>query len=85
MVYWETRLRAVAAVLAEHNLPLVTASGLVLVGMVANMFAVLFWGVLNRPSIVWVFCFAGIASWLFAAGILCLFPPSAASRHSRRR
>lgn len=81
----DSRLRAVASWLMDHNLPLAAASGLAIMGVIANGFAALFWGLLDRPEVIWVFSLAGVGSWLFGAGILCLFPPSGAPRHSKRR
>lgn len=77
--------RALLAWLTAHHLPLATASGLVVLGVIANLLAALMWGLLSRPDVVWVFAGSGIGAWLFAAALLCIFPPTAAARHKKGR
>lgn len=81
----DSGVRAGFAKLMEHNLPLAAASGLLVIGVVANVFSALLWGLIDNVRIIWVFSGIGIASWGLALGIFCIFPPTGAPRHAKGR
>lgn len=71
--------------LLEHDLVLAASSGLVVMGLIFNVFSFALYGFRVDPQLAFILSCLGIATWMFALALFMFFLARPEPKHGRRR
>lgn len=71
--------------LVALDLPLVAATGLLVMGVMLIVFSAVSCFIIDNVWLSWLTALSGTFSWMFAIGIFCIYPPGPSPEDSKPR